>query len=94
MYKILLNFIDLVILLSARKVCSQKCILPFIFLIIAVLISCTDDDQDNFSNQGDEDTVTSVSEFTVAFSKVYGGSQDDTFHDIITTTDGGFAALG
>lgn len=33
-------------------------------------------------------------DLTLAFTKVFGGSQEDTFRSVIATTDGGFAALG
>ena len=74
--------------LPAGKEVSRKRILLFLLLIVSIMISCGEDDLE------DENETTPVSELSVTFSKIYGGSHDDTFNDVIATADGGFAALG
>lgn len=63
-----------------------------IIFTINLFISCGDDEQGNIT--GNNPNTNSSTGFTIDFSKTYGGSQDDTFQSVITTTDGGFAALG
>lgn len=80
---------------------SRKRTLLLYTLSIFLFLSCGNDDEldtpdDNpevISPQPDDDDNTTPN-FTIAFLEVYGGSQDDTFHDVIATTDGGYAALG
>lgn len=54
----------------------------------------SDDNGDNPNDVTDPPNDTDTSPLEVAFIKTYGGSQDDSFQDVIATTDGGFAALG
>ena len=80
---------------------SRKRVLLFCLLPIVLFLSCGDDEtidsEDDdvvVTNPPIDDNNNSSQDFTVEFSKVYGGSQDDTFHEVIATTEGGFAALG
>lgn len=81
---------------------SRKRILPLLLLTLCIL-ACSDDDgnlpdpigNDPDTEEPDNDGDNSASfDFTVAFTNVFGGSQDDTFHDVKATNDGGFIALG
>ena len=66
---------------------------------IIYCISCSEDDQ-NITASDDDPVVATPPEEPVStdlnlvFTQVFGGSQEDTFHDIIATSDGGYAALG
>ena len=82
---------------------SRKRILPLFFLIL-MAASCSGDDPDpdggtnsDTNTEGQTDNGTDNSSDNTGdliFVQTYGGSQEDTFHDVINTTDGGFAALG
>ena len=80
---------------------SRKRILTLLLLSIFI-IGCSEDEstpqpestdpetEDPNTDPEIEDPVT----ITVDFTSVYGGSEDDTFHDVTATNDGGFIALG
>ncbi|MFT5891113.1 MAG: hypothetical protein ACI9Y7_001213 [Dokdonia sp.] len=80
---------------------SRKRILTLLLLSI-FMIGCSEDEstpqpestdpetEDPNTDPETEDPVT----ITVDFTSVYGGSEDDTFHDVTATNDGGFIALG
>lgn len=81
---------------------SRKHPILLVLFALILLISCGDDEQ-NIITDDDPDVVVTPPEdpgqntngdLTLEFAQVYGGSQDDTFHSVIATTDGGFAALG
>lgn len=83
------------------RMLSRKHILIYCLLPIVAFYSCEDDDtmQDTVDDEvvttpPSDDTDTTSQDFTIEFTKVYGGSQDDTFHEVVATTDGGYAALG
>lgn len=71
-------------------------------LLTLLAIGCGADDGPEPDADGDgSNDVTDPPDDTepdtpleVSFIKTYGGSQDDSFQDVIATTDGGFAALG
>ncbi|RMB58605.1 hypothetical protein EAX61_09925 [Dokdonia sinensis] len=69
-----------------------------LFLIFAV--ACSDDesptpDTEEIETTDDNgSTEEPVDMLEVAFIKTYGGSQADSFRDVIATSDGGFATLG
>lgn len=72
-----------------------------LLVLLCIAVSCKDDETpitDEFTTTDDEvttdDTATNTEDFTVAFTKVFGGSQVDTFQSVTVTSDGGFAALG
>lgn len=72
-----------------------------LLLLTAVVISCSDDDTptpdegtDTEDTTTDTNTDTETASITLEFTRVYGGSEDDTFHDVAATSDGGFIALG
>ncbi len=84
--------------MSMSTLSRKRYLLLYIFTCL-VCFSCEDDEgatpgegQEDVSNPEDPDGNTA--DFTVEFSTIYGGSQDDTFHQIIATNDGGYAALG
>jgi len=65
------------------------------------IISCGEDDvlpPPESTDPETEDPITDPESdpvtITVDFTNVYGGSEDDTFHDVTATNDGGFIALG
>jgi hypothetical protein len=87
--------------INMLRTLSRKRVLLFCLLPIVLFLSCGDDEtidsEDDdvvVTNPPIDDNNNSSQDFTVEFSKVYGGSQDDTFHEVIATTEGGFAALG
>ncbi len=63
-------------------------------------LGCGPDDGPKTIDDGDDSTVIidppqdTDTPLEVVFTKTYGGSQDDSFQDVIATSDGGFAALG
>ncbi len=74
-----------------------------LLLLVLFTIACSKDDgelptpEGNDSDTEEPDTEEENStafDFTVDFINVLGGSQDDTFHDVKATNDGGFIALG
>lgn len=81
---------------------SRKHPLLLALLTLSLLLGCEDDETDGITDNNPDVVITppedpdqnSDSDLTVAFSRAYGGSQDDTFHAVIATADGGFAALG
>ena len=87
MNQLFFNSIMSVMFLPAGKEVSRKRILLFLLLIVSIMISCGEDDLE------DENETTPVSELSVTFSKIYGGSHDDTFHDVIATADGGLSLI-
>ncbi len=79
---------------------SRKRYLLFYSLSCLLCLACEDDvieargePQEEVSTPEEPDENTTEN-FTVEFSTIYGGTQDDTFHEIIATNDGGYAALG
>lgn len=81
---------------------SRKRILSLILLTI-IILSCSDDESpvvppESTDTETEEDTTTDTEtenvSITLDFARVYGGSEDDTFHDVTATSDGGFIALG
>ena len=87
----------------SKNMLSRKRTTLLLTLLFTVLLVGCEDDQVNLP-EDTTDTSTAPPEhpndsgsntnFTIQFSKVYGGSQEDTFREVISTTDGGFAALG
>lgn len=79
---------------------SRKRILPL--LLALFILACSDDNgdlpdpigNDPDTEEPDNDDDNATFDFTIAFTNVFGGSQDDTFHDVKATNDGGFIALG
>jgi len=70
-----------------------------LFLLSSLLISSCEEDETLVVGQEPdpvempaEDPTTA--DLTLVFSQIFGGSQDDTFQDIIVTSDGGYMALG
>lgn len=79
---------------------SRKRILT-LFLLTMCIISCGEDDvlpppdsTDPEIENPNPDPETDPVNITIDFTGVYGGSEDDTFHDVTATNDGGFIALG
>lgn len=79
--------------------------LPTLFLLLLIAISCSDDDSDTpIPENTDSETETPApdtesedpvnTDLLLDFIAVQGGSQNDTYRDVIATSDGGFAALG
>jgi hypothetical protein len=79
---------------------SRKRILTLLLLAI-LTIACSKDEgelpapdsTDPETDEPEEEEDTSLN-FAVEFVNVFGGSEDDTFHDVKATSDGGFIALG
>lgn len=72
-------------------------------LLLIFAIACSDDEsptpgaeETNTTETTDDNGTTDEPDdmLEVAFVKTYGGSQADSFQDVIATSDGGFAALG
>ncbi len=85
-------------LLPGGKAGSRKHTLLLLLLLPLLFMSCENDDTLDTEElepmvvmPPEESTDTNLD---LVFSQVFGGSQDDTFQDIITTTDGGYVALG
>jgi len=87
-----------------RCMLSRKHI-AILLLLCTGIWSCSDDglepesttnsDTDTQEQSGnDTDQDNQGTESNLVFVKTFGGSQEDTFHDVITTVDGGYAALG
>ncbi|WP_299208031.1 hypothetical protein [uncultured Dokdonia sp.] len=79
---------------------SRKRIFTLLLLMMCI-ISCGEDDvlpPPESTDPETEDPITDPESdpvtITVDFTNVYGGSEDDTFHDVTATNDGGFIALG
>ncbi len=78
---------------------SRKCYFLTVLLSITIA-SCTKDDSqvpeiiDLSDDVVTSDDGPSSADLNVVFARTYGGSQTDTFQDVLATSDGGFAALG
>lgn len=77
--------------------------IPIYLICTSLFFACSDDDSTTDQNtdpdlenqeQNDDGDTSTDSTGDVLFVKSFGGSQADTFQDVIATTDGGFAALG
>lgn len=77
--------------------------IPIYLICTSLFFACSDDDSTTDQNtdpdlenqeQNDDGDTSTDSTGDVLFVKNFGGSQADTFQDVIATTDGGFAALG
>ncbi|MEP0263004.1 hypothetical protein [Dokdonia sp.] len=79
---------------------SRKRILSLLLLAILTMACSKDegglpdpDSTDTETDEPEEEEDTTLN-FTIEFIHVFGGSEDDTFHDVKATSDGGFIALG
>jgi len=72
----------------------------FTLLLLSILASCSEDESPAPSTESinteteTTDAETDIITISLDFARVYGGSEDDTFHDVTATSDGGFIALG
>ncbi len=80
---------------------TRKSIQLLLILSLVLITACSDDDPPVTPDEAEEtdDTTnppddTDPASLDLAFINTYGGSQNDSFQDIIATQDGGFAALG
>jgi len=73
---------------------------PILSLLVLTMMACSKDDtpepesDDTIDTTTEQPTDSTEDPLEVAFVKVYGGSQSDSFQDVIATRDGGFAAIG
>lgn len=75
-------------------------VLLFLSLIGFTLFTACSEDEETLPAIDNEPVIvtppeeTASTDLSLVFSKIFGGSQEDTFHDVIATADGGYAALG
>jgi len=90
--KLITSFLEEITL--SRKRTTLLCL-----IIPLLIISCEEDETLEVAEEMDPIEITppedsTSADLTLVFSQVFGGSQDDTFQDIIATADGGYMALG